>query len=149
MSYEHPELISRDDLDLSQLRRHVREQHAHQAARGIPRANRDLASWHATQHHRFRPDSHIHRGPLVLIKDGHGRRPVGVTPAPLGWFTGQEAVSRAQVNAEARQRLAARKHPPGNGDPVAGRIVAKLYPDDPDTDRIIAGYDETPQEDPC
>jgi hypothetical protein len=121
-TYQDPELIDRGDLDLSQLRRHVREQHAHQAARGIPRANRDLASWHAGQHHRFRPDSHIHRGPLVLIKDRDGRRPVGVSPAPLGWFTGQETVSREQVNAEARERIAARRHlrtpdVAGGGDP--------------------------------
>jgi hypothetical protein len=109
VSYQDPQLISRDDLDLSGLRRHVRGDHAHAAAGGIPRANRDLARWHAAQHRR-RHLEHIHRGPYTVILDARGRRPVTQEPRPLGWFTGQEPVTRAQADAEARELATRRRH---------------------------------------
>jgi hypothetical protein len=95
-TYDDPELLDRADVDLSALRKHVRADHAHRAARGIPRANLDLALWHARQHHRFH-GSHFHAGIWVLIRDRFGRRPNVPMPRPLGWYTGQHRVSRSAV----------------------------------------------------
>lgn len=102
-TYKDPDVLERDDLDLTGLRRHVRAEHAFGAIRGVPRSNHDLTAWHANQHHRYQP-RHIHRGRYVVILDRDGRRPVAGQPRPAGWFTGQESVSREQLDAESRQR---------------------------------------------
>jgi hypothetical protein len=94
--HAHPQVLSsRDELDLSQLRRHVRAMHQ---AHGIPRSNRDLAGWHARQHHRYY-QGHIHGGPFTLIRNARGST-IGQIPRPLGWYTGQDAKTREQVRAE-------------------------------------------------
>jgi len=102
--YNDPQLLDRSDLDLSQLRRHVREMHP-AFRRGIPRSNIDLASWHSREHHRLYC-SHRHLGLLTMIWDRAGRKPVAVTPRPEGNFTGKDAVTREQDAAEWRA-----KHP--------------------------------------
>jgi hypothetical protein len=92
-------LASRDELDLSALRRHVTEMHGRHAPRvRVPRSNRDLAPWHFAQHFRYY-QGHLHGGPFVLIKDAYGRT-IGQISRPLGWYTGQDAKTREQVKAE-------------------------------------------------
>ena len=95
-------LGSRDELDLTGLRAHVNEMHRHARIRGVPRSNRDLAVWHWAQHHRFHQDHH-HFGPFVLIKDSRGHT-TGQITRPLGWWTGQDAKTRAELDAEWRAR---------------------------------------------
>jgi hypothetical protein len=99
-------LASRDELDLSLIRRHVMKMHSRHAPRvRVPRSNRDLAPWHFAQHFRLH-QGHLHGGPFVLIRDAYGRT-IGQITRPLGWYTGQDAKTREQVRAEW---LAA--HPP-------------------------------------
>jgi hypothetical protein len=102
-------LASRDELDLSELRRHVNEVHApHLLIRGgkrlrpVPRANRDLAPWHWGQHHRYHL-GHVHEGLFVLVRDDRGST-TGQIPRPLGWYTGQSAKDREQAAAEWLRR---------------------------------------------
>lgn len=90
-----PLVLDRSDLDVSKLRAHVREHHAHADAKGgLPRSNADLAAWHSREHHRYRT-SHFHGGPFVLVRrDGERRRPAGQIVKPLGDFTGQDPRER-------------------------------------------------------
>lgn len=97
-------LGSRDELDLTGLRRHCREYHSGRrpAGRGMPRDNISLAGWHWSQHHRQHQDHH-HFGPFVLIRNARGST-VGQIARPLGWYTGQDVVTREQLAAEWRER---------------------------------------------
>lgn len=98
-SYASPLRLSRDDLDLSGLRAHCRSVH-----REAPRrSNLDLASWHARQHHRLHL-SHYHRGPFTLITTPRNPRGIGQIIRPLGNYTGQEMVTRAELAAGLRAR---------------------------------------------
>ena len=111
-SPRNPQTIDPSGLDLSGLRAHCREQHTHAANRsngGLPRANLDLAAWHARQHHRYRPRHGHYDPPWVLVRSRHTGRTTGQTPRPIGWYTGQDAKSREQVRAEFVARMAARK----------------------------------------
>ena len=107
-SLRYPLIIDRDDLDLSELRAHCRGMH-----RGpMPRSNVDLSAWHSMRHHRYASGTgHTHRGPFVLVQrpSDHGRRPVGQLVWPLGHYTGQEPVTREQLNADFRARIAERR----------------------------------------
>lgn len=110
--YKHPLVLAgRDELDLTQLRQHVREMHSpkhdRRHGRRVPRSNRDLAPWHWGQHHRYH-QGHHHGGPVTLVRDARGRT-VGQIPRPLGWYTGQEPKTREQVRDEFLDRMAARK----------------------------------------
>lgn len=105
-TYDHPLLISPEELDLTGLRAHFKAMHRRGQGRTVPRRNRDLAGEHARQHHRLYQD-HIHEGPLVMITH-NGRRPVGVSPRPLGWYTGQQPVTRAELHQRFLARRAAR-----------------------------------------
>ena len=99
-TYGDPDLLDRSDLDLSRLRRHCREMH-----REAPRrSNLDLASWHVRMHHQYYT-GHRHEGPYTLVRDRRGRRPAGVTPVPLGTYTGQDAVTREQDHAAFQARV--------------------------------------------
>jgi hypothetical protein len=106
-TYDDPDVLDRDELDLSHIRAHIRAGHRHAALKGIPRANRDLVPWHAEQHHRYGSHGHHHRGRFTVLLGRDGRVPVAKQPRPLGWFTGQESVSREQAAAEFRQRTRA------------------------------------------
>jgi hypothetical protein len=64
------------------------------------RSNADLAGWHWSVHF-CRYQAHIHRGPWVMVRDRYGRT-TGQIARPLGWFTGQEPVAKAQLDAEFR-----------------------------------------------
>lgn len=109
---QHPMIVDRDDLDLSELRAHCKTMHRRHLSDTMPRSNRDLAAWHARQHHKYHLD-HIHRGLFVLVRQpsDHGRKPVGQIVRPLGNYTGQLAVTREELNAELRERIARRKTP--------------------------------------
>ena len=105
-TYTDPDVIGRADLDVSAVRAHCREHHGNPLH--LPRANGDVAAWHAREHHHRRT-SHIHRGRYTLVRrDGDPRRPVGIMPRPLGWFTGRDVVTREQLTAEWRARHPAR-----------------------------------------
>lgn len=108
--YRHPLLVPRDDLDLSQLRRHVREHHSGRLLRGrpAPRSNRDLAGWHASLHHRMR-GTHTHRGPLVLITRPDRTSTIGQIVVPLGNYTGQDTLTREQAQEEFKAKMEARR----------------------------------------
>lgn len=104
---KHPLIVDRDELDLSELRAHCKAMHHGP----FPRSNMDLASWHARQHHRYHL-AHIHRGlawVLVRRPSDRGRAPIGQIVRQMGNYTGQGAVTREQLNAELRERLARRK----------------------------------------
>lgn len=92
-TYASPLLVPADELDLSAVRRHCQEHHAHAARNGLPRSNADVASWHAGQHYRNGGLSHVHQGPIVLITRP-GRTTAGQTPRPLGWYTGQDMLTK-------------------------------------------------------
>jgi hypothetical protein len=97
--------MTRDEIDTSAVRAHCRE--AHHASR-LPRANVDVATWHAHQHHRYSSSlSHIHRGLWVQIIRPGNPRGAGQVTRPLGWYTGQDAVSREQLREEWQAKLAA------------------------------------------
>jgi hypothetical protein len=98
-----PMVIEREELDLSLLRAHCRQMHR-QA--GLPRANVALAGWHAREHHRRHLD-HVHRGLWVVI-GWPSFLPAVEIARPMGWYTGQDPVSRAQVDEELRERLSSR-----------------------------------------
>lgn len=104
-TYTDPDRVDRASLDLTGLRAHVRAGHALAAIRGIPRANLDLAAWHARQHHRSSAIPHVHRGRYVLILSRRGSV-TGQIPRPLGWYTGAGMVTRAELAAEWRARAA-------------------------------------------
>jgi hypothetical protein len=95
-------LDSRDELDLAELNAHIREHHAGGRSRirghSAPRKLSERAAWHWGQHHRLH-QAHHHFGPFVLIKDRHGST-VGQIARPLGWYTGQEVKTRAELAAE-------------------------------------------------
>ena len=103
-TYQNPDLVSRLDLDLSQLRKHFRAMHGMRQGRKEPLRLLDLMAEHDRQHHRYRPRSHIHGGPYTIVRTRDGRRPAAVIPRPLGWFTGQDAITRE----EQRLRFLAR-----------------------------------------
>jgi hypothetical protein len=69
----------------------------------MPRANRDLASWHFRQHHRYGCRSHTHGGPYVLVRDARGST-AGQIARPAGWYTGAGTRTREQIDAEWRAR---------------------------------------------
>lgn len=107
-TYQDPQLLDRSDLDLSQLRKHVREMHKPRFGETVPRSNLDLAGWHARKHHRQRP-GHRHRGLFTMIRDRYGRT-TGQIPWPEGNFTGRDPVTREQDAADWRA-----KHPRKEG----------------------------------
>lgn len=115
-TYADPLLLDWSELNLSGLRAHCREQHG---SPHYPRANLDLASWHARQHHQYGSRSHVHREPYVLLRDSRERRPAISQPRPLGWYTGQNDIPRDQLSAELRARLA--------GEPVS-RLPLEYIP---------------------
>ena len=106
-----PLVLDRDELDLTELRRHCRVYHQNRRpdrrhGTRLPRSNADLAGWHWNQHHRYGIRSHSHRGPFVMVRDRYGRT-VGQIARPRGWYTGEQVITREQQRAEW---LA--KHPP-------------------------------------
>ena len=107
-----PLVLDRDQLDLSELRRHVREHHKPRFGETIPRSNEHLAGWHHSKHHRQSP-AHHHFGPFALVRrTGERGRPVGQIVRPLGWWTGQDVKTDQQLKDEWRA-----KHPlPGKGE---------------------------------
>jgi hypothetical protein len=99
-TYASAMLVSREDLDLSELRRHCKAEH-HVPLTGWPRSNLDLAAAHARMHHRYRP-AHTHGGPWALItRPGRGitagQSTIGQIPRPLGWYTGRESRPRGRA----------------------------------------------------
>lgn len=113
-TYADPVLLAVTDLDLSVLRAHCRDHHASggqgNRGAGMPRSNRDLAAWHARQHGRHYL-GHVHRDPPYVLFPRRGGSTVGQIPRPLGWYTGLAPVTRAELRAELRTRLAARGRP--------------------------------------
>ncbi len=100
----HPQVLNPGDLDLSGLRAHCRAMHSHRGAR-FPRSNLDLAGWHFNEHWRYHV-GHIHRGLWVLVRSRRTGLTVGQIPRPLGWHTGQEPVTRAELDRQFRERMA-------------------------------------------
>jgi hypothetical protein len=101
-----PQIIDASELDLSALRAHCREMHAPRSGDRHPRANKDLASWHWHRHFRYPGGiQHLHRGTATLIRSD-GYVPAGQFAGPLGWFTGQDAITREQLRDELRARMA-------------------------------------------
>lgn len=87
-----------EPLDLAGVRAHMKEMHPGEK---IPRATADVSRRHLSIHHRY-ATSHLHcDSELVLI--------VGSTRLTqerwLGWYTGQGAVLRTEVNRRSRERL--------------------------------------------
>lgn len=105
-TYASPLRIDRDLLDLSQLRAHIAEWHRNSATLGVPRSNVHKAGWHAGQHQRYRC-THTHEGPFTLVLRT-GRGPSVMQPHPLGWFTGQQPVTREELNRRMRDRISGR-----------------------------------------
>jgi hypothetical protein len=101
-TYANPLRINRDQLDVSAVRAHFRAMHM-RFGQTVPRANLDVASLHARDHHRHHLD-HIHRGPFTLVGTPHNPRAVGQIVRPLGDYTGQEPVTRAELKAEWQAR---------------------------------------------
>lgn len=140
----NPLVLYAADLDLSGLRAHCREEHR---APTYPRANLDLAGWHASQHHRYRP-GHTHRDPpWVLIRHRTTGRTTGQLARPVGWYTGQGAVSREQGAAELPGRLNDQPWPPGRpallGERHAPRTAAQWQQYDAGAVAADAAWDET------
>ncbi len=106
----HPQILGPDDLDLSGLREHCRAMHksrplpGRRQGAGLPRSNADLAGWHWGQHWRYHL-GHLHFGPWTLVRSRHTGSTVGMITRPLGWWTGQDAVTREQLDAEFRERM--------------------------------------------
>lgn len=105
-TYRDPQVLDRDEVDLSVIREHWRTAHRG-SVRRTPRANTDLSAAHAREHHHHGMLDHSHRGPHVLIRR-QGRPPVGQIPRPLGWYTGQDVLSREDARAELAAKLRAR-----------------------------------------
>ena len=106
---EKPQTVEAADLDLSGLRAHCREHHKLRFGESWPRSNRDLATWHARRHHRYSSAMpHIHRGIPTLIRRGGHTSPAGMA-RPLGWYTGQDMVTRTQLRVEMQARQAERQ----------------------------------------
>jgi hypothetical protein len=104
-SYTRALVLGREELDLSALRAHCREHHGE----APKRANLDLAAWHAGRHHRYTSaHGHIHGGPIVLIRGSRGHT-TGQIARPLGWYTGQDMKTRAEVRDEWRARMSGGK----------------------------------------
>lgn len=94
-----PEVGPDDKLDLSELRRHMREMHPQVK---IPRSNKDASSTHARWHHRFGGHHHQHiDSQFVLIVNRAGM----TQERWLGWFTGQGAVLRDEINRRFREKI--------------------------------------------
>lgn len=109
----HPQILDPEDLDLSALREHCKAMHKADKIRGgrkghghgpMPRSNADLAAWHFGQHWRHGGIAHRHFGPWTLVRNRRTRSTTGHVSRPLGWFTGQFAKTRAQLDAEWRER---------------------------------------------
>jgi hypothetical protein len=103
-SHRQPLIIDRDELDLSDIRRHVREMHRPAFGEKIPRSNRDLAAWHGSKHHRLHL-GHIHKGLFVLIRNAHGST-VGQIPRQIGNFQGTAPVTREELREAFLERHA-------------------------------------------
>lgn len=102
----NPDILNPADLDLSGLRAHCRQDHK---APHYPRSNLDLSGWHAREHHRRGLLGHVHRDPpWVLVRNRHTGLTVGQISRPVGYYTGQGAITRAELNAEIRARLSTR-----------------------------------------
>lgn len=106
-TYASPLRIDRDLLDLSRLRAHIAEWHRNSATLGVPRSNIHKAGWHAREHQRYH-GSHTHEGPFTLVLRTGSRADIAVQPRPLGWFTGQQPVTREELNQRARDRISGR-----------------------------------------
>lgn len=106
-TYASPLRIDRDLLDLSRLRAHIAEWHRNSATLGVPRSNVHKAVWHAGQHQRYRC-THAHEGPFTLVLRTGGRAGIAVQPRQLGWFTGQQPVTREELNQRMRDRVSGR-----------------------------------------
>jgi len=99
-------LTDRASVDLSQLRNHCRAEHAPRHGQRHPRSNADLSAWHAGQHHRYSSSTgHIHGGPWVLITQPGRASTAGQIARPLGWYTGQLAVTSAQLREQFLNRI--------------------------------------------
>lgn len=92
-SYASPLRLARDEVDVSGVRAHCREHHR---SLTLPRKNTDVAAWHAGQHHRYHL-SHVHEGPWVVITRPGNPHGTGQIARPMGWYTGQEMVSREDL----------------------------------------------------
>lgn len=111
-STRQPLIISRDEVDVSKIRAHCKELHGYAATLHLPRSNADASAWHASQHHRFRIAGHVHLGPWVVMRNARG---IADLARPLGWYTGQDVKTSAQLEAEWQERarqLAAKKQQP-------------------------------------
>jgi len=93
-----------DMTDLRTLRRHVTEHHAGQALRGRkpPRRNADLIGWHWGIHYRLHL-SHIHGGPWIQVRVP---RSIPSMVKPLGYWTGAQMITRAELARQWRERHA-------------------------------------------
>lgn len=91
-------VVRSDELDLSGVRAHMREMHP---GIKIPRSNKDASAEHYRRHHRY-PPAHTHTdGPMVLIVAPNGL----AQERWLGWYTGQGAVTRAELDRRFRERM--------------------------------------------
>ena len=115
-SIRQPWIMTEDELmaavrEAGVLNAHLAEHHnggkSRIRGRSAGRTLRERASWHWNAHHR-QHQGHHHFGPFVLVLRNGST--VGQIPRPLGWFTGGEVKTRAQVAAEWRE-----KHPAGEG----------------------------------
>lgn len=117
-STRQPLIIDRDEVDVSKIRAHCKELHGYAATLHLPRSNADASAWHTRQHHRFRIAGHVHLGPWVLVRSSRGIT-TGQLARPLGWYTGQDVKTSAQLEAEWQERarqLAAGKQHEGRGN---------------------------------
>lgn len=97
--------VRAEELDLSAMRAHCRDNHKFRTGEKVPRSNMDLAAWHARQHWRYGSSlAHIHRGPLTYVLRNRTST-TGQIARPLGWFTGDGVVTRAQLREEFHARL--------------------------------------------
>jgi len=111
----HPMIMEPGDLDLTALRKHIAEHHSHARTRGgLPRRNADLAAWHWREHYRYHT-SHVHGGPQVKVRRPSNPRMVAQMARPLGWYTGQWARTRADLDRQFRERHAG---PPAEAHPA-------------------------------
>jgi len=108
-SMKRPMILDREHVhamtDLRALRRHVTEHHAGQTNRGrkAPRSNLALITWHWAVHYRLHL-GHIHGGPWIQVRVP---RSIPSMVKPLGYWTGQQMTTRAELARQWRERHAA------------------------------------------
>jgi hypothetical protein len=135
-SYGNPLRVARTDIDVSAVRAHCREHHRPVS---LPRSNLDVAAWHAAQHHRYTSAiRHVHRGPWTIVTRPGNPRGVGYRAHPMGWYTGQDMVTKAELDAEFRAKSRGWDHDRymagravGSADAPAGEFRPGDFKDEP------------------